>query len=138
MQLLSKAYKYAWTDIFVLGVFFLFLLTSSCKLSSPDNRLEAFIVGSGGNKHYQIVEKETRRVVLTTRAQYTTPNDVKTGIFSKDSKKFAAAYHYGYGSTGQNSSQYTWVGVWSTENGNFLSEKVIPEWTIIPAKILDE
>lgn len=90
---------------------------------SPDNRYRAKAIGGGADVHYQVIELATGRVILTTHAEYTTPNDVKAGGFSSDSKKFAAAYHYGH------AGNYTWIGVWSTETGAFLYSKTGSGWT---------
>ncbi len=72
---------------------------------SPDMRYEATRVGMGGEIHYQVKEVETGRVVLLTYPEYS-PNDVKAGAFSPDSKKLAAAYHYSH------LGHYTWIGIW--------------------------
>ena len=57
------------------------------------------------------------RTVVRTFAEFPTPNDVKAGLFSPDSKEFAAAYHYSH------DGNYTWVGIWDLETGK-LSRKV--------------
>lgn len=89
---------------------------------SPDGRYRAKEVSVPFYLHYQVIEISTGRVVLTTHAQYS-GNDVKAGGFSADSKKFAAAYHYGH------AGGYTWIGVWSTETGNYLYSKTKSGWT---------
>ena len=97
------------------GLLSILLLTScSGEIQSPDGRYKAIKVGGGADVHYRIVELKKGRTILTTTAQYATPNDVKAGGFSPDSKRFAAIYHY------EPEGTYTWVGVWSTETGQFL------------------
>ena len=115
-------------NLIILILFSLLLL--SCSVdgqypNSPDGRYRAqeTDTGTGANVHYQVIEIDTNRVVLTTQAQYTTDNNVKAGGFSSDSKKFAAVYHYGH------EGAYTWIGVWSTETGQFLYYKKETGWT---------
>lgn len=94
---------------------FLMFAFSACAQDSPlrssDGKYQAELVGSGNDWHYQVKKVETGEVVLTTHAQYPTPNDVKAGMFSPDSKEFAAAYHYGH------KGPYTWIGVWDFKTG---------------------
>ena len=90
---------------------------------SPDGRYEADIVGAGGNLHYRIREVATVRIVLTTTGEFTTPNDAKAGLFSPDSKLFAAAYHYGH------AGGYTWVGVWNLQSSMRVRAETKPGWT---------
>lgn len=107
------------------GLFLLPLLTScSCRFpDSRDGRYRARTIDGGATDvHYQVIEIKTDRVILTTNAEYRTPNDVKAGCFSPDSKRFAAAYHYGH------AGNYTWIGVWSTETGEFLYSKTESGW----------
>ena len=93
-------------------------------LQSPDKKYQAIQVSSGNDVHYQVKEADTDRVVLTTTAQYATPNDVKAGLFSPDSKEFAAAYHYGH------EGRYTWIGIWALETGKLVrTERKNGEWT---------
>ncbi len=92
-------------------------------LTSPNGLYGAVLVDNDAGTHYQVVEIKTGRIVLTTRAQYDTANDVKAGGFSSDSKKFAAVYHYGH------AGNYSWIGVWSTETGEFLYSKIKSGWT---------
>ncbi len=99
---------------------------------SPDGRYKAKKVGAGADIHYQVVEIKTGRIVLTTRAEYDTPNDVKAGGFSSDSKKFAAVYHYGH------EGGYTWIGVWNTETGEFLYSKRKSGWRRSLRGVFDE
>lgn len=91
---------------------------------SADGNYEAKRVGSGSNVHYQIRETRTGRVALTTTAEFSTPNDVKAGMFSPDSKLFAAVYHYGH------AGGYTWVGVWSLDTGMRVRFETKPGWTM--------
>jgi hypothetical protein len=81
-------------------------------------------VGASGDVHYQVKEVATDRIILTTTAQYPTPNDVKTGQFSPDSKEFAAAYHYSH------TGKHTWIGIYSLETGQHVrTEQKNGEWT---------
>ena len=90
---------------------------------SPDGKYQAVRVAlEKGDEHYQVKEI-TGRIVMTTHAQYETKNDVKAGLFSSDSKKIAAAYHYGY------EGHYTWVGIWDIETGNLIDTKRQAGWT---------
>ncbi|MEF8733258.1 MAG: hypothetical protein V5B40_15555 [Candidatus Accumulibacter meliphilus] len=103
--LLSVAYSLAligWADA-----------TSAQSIRSPNGKFEARAVPSSDPKdvHYEVKEVPSGRVIVTTFAQFKTPNDVKAGAFSEDSKRFAAAYHYGHDGT------YTWIGVWNLETG---------------------
>jgi len=97
--------------------------TQSTGFRSPDKRYEAVKVGVGAEIHYQVKEIETDRIVLTTHAEYSTPNDVKAGTFSPDSKKFAAAYHYGH------AGSYTWIGIWDIKTGSLQRTERKPGWT---------
>ena len=91
------------------------------ELTSPDGRFGARKVEKEpGDIHYQVFEKATNRIRFTTTAQFATANDVKAGEFSRDSKLFAAYYHY--------SGPYTWVGVWSTETGSRTYTKRLTGW----------
>jgi hypothetical protein len=93
-------------------------------LTSPDRRFRAEVVRSNGT-HYQIVEVATNRVVLTTSAQFSSPNDVKAGAFGASAagdSRFAAAYHYGH------AGNYTWIGVWSMD-GKLVHSTTRPVWT---------
>lgn len=80
---------------------------------SPDGKYRAEKLYENG-VHYKIVEKATSKTVLITHAQYETANDVKAGKFSDDSKKFAAAYHYGH-------THSTWIGIWSLTTGKLIN-----------------
>lgn len=95
----------------------------SGALLSPDKKYQAIQVGSGDDVHYQVKEVDTERVVLTTTAQYRTPNDVKAGLFSLDSKEFAAGYHYGH------EGKYTWLGIWNLETGQRVRTERKSGWT---------
>ena len=99
------------------------VFAQSGGLRSPDGKYQAIQVGAGSDRHYQIKEVETDRVVLTTQAQYRTPNDVKAGLFSADGKEFAAAYHYGH------EGSYTWIGIWSLETGQLVRTERKSGWT---------
>ena len=91
---------------------------------SPDERYEVVKVGTGADIHYQLKEIDTDRIVLTTHAQYNKPNEVKAGTFSQDSKKFAAAYHYG----NIEGYAWTWIGIWDIETGSLLRTEALPGW----------
>lgn len=110
----------------LLGGLLIVLILASCspKLVSPDGLLKAVKVRANGSTNYQVIEISTGRVIFTTHAQFDTPNEVKEGVFSDDSKHFAASYHYGHDGT------YTWIGVWSTETGNFISSITRPGWKV--------
>jgi len=114
--------------IFTWMFFVIFLLTASVlvaqpnQLRSPDGRYEAVLVGSGKDLHYRVGEIATGRIALITRAQYRTPNDVKAGMFSPDSREFAAAYHYGH------EGNYTWIGIWDLQTGTLLHTVTKPGW----------
>jgi hypothetical protein len=93
-------------------------------LTSPDHRLRAEVVRSNGT-HYQVVEIASGRIILTTSAQFSTPNDVKAGMFGTTPAgelRFAAAYHYGH------AGNYTWIGVW-TMDGKLVHSTTRPLWT---------
>ncbi|MFO1432472.1 MAG: hypothetical protein U1F76_20415 [Candidatus Competibacteraceae bacterium] len=82
-----------------VGVFLLFtppVFAQSDPPPSPDGKYEAVRVGSADDMHFQVKEVKTGHVVLTTHAEYPNPNNVKAGLFSSDSKEFAAAYHYSH------------------------------------------
>jgi hypothetical protein len=78
---------------------------------SPDGKYVAVLVTNGRDKHYQIKERASGRIIFTTSARYKTPNDVKGGAFSPDSQKFAAIYHYGH------KGPHTWIVVWWVTTG---------------------
>ncbi len=65
--------------------------------------------------HYQVINTQTNQIILTSHAQYSSPNDAKAKSFSSDFTKFTVAYHYGH------AGAYTWIGVWSTETGDLLN-----------------
>ncbi|MBU1626122.1 hypothetical protein KKB18_02030 [bacterium] len=111
----------------VIGVVLLTYVAPSlhCQLllRSPDGKYQAISVGDGKNIHYQIKDERDQRIVFTTRAQYDTPNDVKAGTFSSDSKEFAAAYHYGH------DGGYTWIGVWNVTDSTLVRTEKRSGWT---------
>jgi len=86
---------------------------SSDNIISPNGKYEARRVIAKGSVHFEIIERATGRILLLTRAQYKTPNDVKAGIFSENSNQFAAAYHYGH------KVKYTWIGIWDIASNSF-------------------
>jgi hypothetical protein len=94
--------------IAVLAVYILF--SEEYIVRSPNGDFIALKKGD----NYQVLRTSNLKTVFTTHPEFHTPNDVKAVIFSDDSSMFAAAYHYSdmYG--------YTWIGVWSTETGEFL------------------
>lgn len=97
-------------------------LVHAQAVRSPDGKYEASIEASESGLHYVVKDISTGRVALTTYAQYPTANDVKVGLFSPDSKQFAAAYHYGH------AGNYTWIGIWSVETGKLLRKEQKPDW----------
>jgi len=99
-------------------------LGETAGFRSPDGRYEAVKVGTGADIHYQLKEIDTDRIVLTTHAQYNKPNEVKAGTFSQDSKKFAAAYHYG----NIEGYAWTWIGIWDIETGSLLRTEPLAGW----------
>ncbi len=110
---------------FTVLLFFLLInsaFSQSLSLTSPDGQYEAKLKSKVKDVHYQIKEIATGRLILTTNAEYSTPNDVKAGKFSPDSKKFAAAYHYGH------AGNYTWIGIWDIEAGKFLYSERKSDW----------
>ncbi len=100
----------------------------------PEGKYEAARVTMDSGTHYQVSETGgERRVILTTRAQYSTRNDVKVKAFSPDSTAFAAGYHYSH------SGEYTWVGVWSLPDGKFVRSVHLDGWArSIPASVFSE
>ena len=53
--------------------------------------------------------------------------------FSPDSKKFAAAYHYGH------AGNYTWIGIWDITNGKLINTTKKEGFiTIIPDDIFQK
>jgi hypothetical protein len=98
------------------------ILAQSDQIFSPNGRYLARKVGIGQDRHYEVIDQTNNNRVLTTRAQYSTPNDVKSGIFSSDSRSFAVTYHYGH------QGNYTWLGVWSNESGQLLSGVKTSGW----------
>ena len=71
--------------------------------------------GQPNNVHYRVASSDgSNRVYFDTFAQYKTPNDVKVGMFSSDSRYFAAAYHYGH------NGGYTWIGIWDINNQSLI------------------
>lgn len=102
------------------------------SISSADGRYEARIVIKGPRDiHYKVVEIETNREVLTTFAKFSTPNDVKAGLFSPDLRKFAAAYHYGH------EGPQTWIGVWNLETGRLERKEMMEGWVRDISSIFD-
>jgi len=92
------------------------------EIRSIDGKYEAIRVGDKNNIHYQVMLVKTKSVILVTHAEYNTPNVVKAGSFSQDSKTFASAYHYGH------SGGYTWIGVWNLETGKLILSKNCSGW----------
>jgi hypothetical protein len=111
-----------------LALIFLLLASLACggtinppdSGTSPNGRFKAQLTSTSTseNSAYEVVDAKTSRSVLTTISEYPeSRNDVKAARFSDDSKKFAVAYHYSH------DGAYTWIGVWSTETGEFLYSK---------------
>jgi len=99
--------------------------------TSSDGRYGVRLIFNSG-VHYQVFEIQTGHLTLTTRAQHDTANDVKGGGFSPDNGRFAAVYHYGH------EGNYTWIGVWSTETGQFLYSVRRSGWTSDLSGVFDE
>ena len=115
------------------------LATLGCgagEFRSPDGKFEATLVRpEPAAVHYQVKEVATGHVVLVTHGEYPTPNDVKAARFSKDSTRFAAAYHYGH-LPGQ---PYTWIGVWRLSDGKLVREERLDGFqTTIPDSVFLE
>lgn len=92
-------------------------------VSSADGNYRAsaiFVGGRGDNMHFRVCSRSN--ICFTTMAQYDTPNDVKAGLFSPDSKYFAAAYHYGH------KGSYTWIGIWSLPDGRLTNSVQQSGW----------
>ena len=127
MFIKKTAISIASKAIACIGLFSMSVLLSCAQdgsfLESPDGHFRATTVGAGADTDYQVVEIGTGRIILTTKPQYDTPNDVKVGGFSSDSKKFAAVYHYGH------DGGYSWTGVWNAETGQFLYSRKTSGWT---------
>ena len=123
--------------IFVTCLSFLSLYLSSCfhdPTISPDGRFQARLTESSDytNSAYEVIEIGTGKTILITHSQYPDmPNDVKAEVFSADSKMFAVAYHYSH------AGNYTWVGIWSTETGEFLYGERIEKWTTNIDEVFD-
>lgn len=79
--------------------------------SSHDGKYKAEYIEKNGT-HFQIIEKETGKILFKTYAKYTTPNDVKSGGFVviKGKLLFIACYHYSH-------SYSSWFGIWSVPTG---------------------
>ena len=88
-----------------------------------ENPFAAKLVSTTTGSHYQVVDIKSGQLILTTHAEFPTYNDAKAGGFSDDWQQFAAAYHYG------GSGSYTWIGVWSTQTGQFLYFVTRDNWT---------
>src|SRR3712207_83798 len=70
------------------------------SIFSKDGRYGAAVVSTGrGDLHYRVDDLVNGATVLETNALYSTPNDVKAGVFLEgevgQAQRFAAAYHYG-------------------------------------------
>lgn len=126
----------------------LFCIQTSCKFTakSSDGRYEAgkeevtsypkSPMDRPPMKETSFVVREigTKRIILCTRPKYETPNDVKYGKFSPDSKKFAGYYHYG----SDTKHGYTWIGVWSLETKELLYSIEEPGWIEYPSEEFPE
>ncbi len=125
----------------LLGMVFMMCTVAceSCKFTptSPNGLIQAEKVTSidpnlngvpAPVTKFVVTEIKTKRLILITHAKYETPNDAKACLYSHDSKKFAAYYHYGK----NEEHGYTWAGVWSLENGEFLYAREYPGWIQIP------
>ncbi len=122
---------------------FAVLLALSCSIAcaaqldslrSSDGKYVAEKTRGESGIHFRIKEVKGSRVVLTTHAQFPSPNDVKVGRFSPDSPTlFAAAYHYGH------EGKYTWIGVWNLKDGDLVWAVEVKEWVSrIPNSVFDE
>ncbi len=99
---------------------------SATILRSPNGELQAKKVQIGKVSHYHVANVASGKFLFSTTAQFTTPNDVKAGIFSHDSQQFAAAYHY------EHDGKYTWVGIWNVNSGQRIKGWVTRGWVLLP------
>jgi len=134
-------------NVVLLGLFFTISLTSCLsehRFESPDHRFKAEKLNCYGDNAPPIVREEancylvreikTQKIVFYAHPQrYSDFPGVKVQMFSDDSKKYAAYYHYD-GDRIDESSQYTWIGVWSTETGELLYSREDPGWIYFPEK----
>jgi hypothetical protein len=77
---------------------------------------------SASESHFQVFDIAANSPIFTTTAKYQTENDVKAGQFNNESTQFAAAYHY------TETADYTWIGVWNAQTGEFLRDVEIDGW----------
>ena len=107
--------------------------TSTTNTRSPDGKYRAVLTSTDTGTHYRAEEIESGKAILTSAAQYSTPNTVKCCRFSDDSTMFAAGYHYGH------AGNYTYVGVWSIPEGKFVRSVRLEGWeTAIPDSVFED
>ena len=109
--------------ISLIGSITLWCLVAACaeQLRSPDGEYQAVRTGSGGDLHYQVKDAAGREL-FTTRSAWDTPNDVKAGSFSPDSKRFGAVYHFGH------RGPESYVVVYDVRTGNRVHEQWLAGW----------
>jgi len=132
-----------WNAVLIGLLLAITLISCKPRFESPDHRFKAEKLNCYSDNAPPIVREEancylvreikTQRIVFYAHPQrYSDFPGVKVQMFSDDSKKYAAYYHYG--DKKDESSQYTWVGVWSTESGELLYSREDPGWIYFPEK----
>lgn len=104
-------------SIFVIVGLFFWLLSEAITISWD---LKLYALERDG--HYTVFDMGGS-AVLTSHAEFDTPNDAKEAAFSRDSQKFSVVYHYSH------AGNYSWFGVWSTQTGEFLYSVRKRGWT---------
>jgi hypothetical protein len=100
---------------------------------SASERYAAALVQTGTGRHYEVRARASATALFTTRAQFTSLNDAKAGLFSRDGKRFAAIYHYGH------AGPETWLGLWEVPTGRFLGARLMPGYlTSVPRSFSTE
>ena len=106
---------------------------------SPDEKYKAVAVGEKTDKHFQIVETNSKRVLFHTHAQFP-GNDVKSGGFTEWNGElcFVALYHYGNENvrTGPDRAR-TWGNVWNVATGNELYQIDLDGWVYNVSRALE-
>lgn len=125
--------------IVLAGMAALYLLTAvDCAAvdKSPDGRFEASRVTTDTGIHFQVKEVSTGKVMLTTRARWSTWNDCKAGRFylrNPNELVYGCLYHYGDG----NARSY--VAAYSVATGKQLRTCWLDGWQYsIPDSAFEE
>jgi hypothetical protein len=144
-SLMKQRKLLVWNAV-LIGLFFIISLTACLderRFDSPDHRFKAEKFPCDNSNKPPILQEEancylvreikTQKIVFYAHPQrHSDFPGVKVQMFSDDSKKWAAYYHYG--DRDDEHSQYTWIGVWSTETGELLYSREDPGWIQIPSK----